>query len=149
MKIKLPFLKAFIIALIITVGFLIYVFNNPELNRGYAGLFFLSISPAVLIGIIAYCYIIKFLDNARLLAPHFIFRFSVPCLVIFFIIWIAVNTGDEPCIEAFQQYDFKEYINYFFNFAIAVYLPLAIVLLAITGMLHIGNDEVKGDKKIE
>jgi len=40
MKIKLPFLKAFIIALIITVGFLIYVFNNPELNRGYAGLFF-------------------------------------------------------------------------------------------------------------
>lgn len=149
MKIKLPFLKAFIIALIITIGFLIYVFNNPELNGGYAGLFFLSISPAVLIGIIVYCYIIKFFDNAGLLAPHFIFRFLVPCLVISFIIWIGVNTGDEPYIEAFQQYNFNEYINYFFDFAIEVYLPLAIALLAITGMLHIGNDEVIGDNKIQ
>jgi len=102
----------------------------------------------VLIGIIVYCYIIKFLDNAALLAPHFIFRFLVPFLLISFIIWIGVNTGDEPYIEAFQQYNFNEYINYFFDFAVDVYLPLAIALLAITGMLHIGNDEITGDKKI-
>ncbi|MET0572556.1 MAG: hypothetical protein ABWZ79_14120 [Pedobacter agri] len=148
MKIKLPFLKAFIIALIITIGFLIYVFMNPELNSGYAGLFFLSISPAVLIGIIVYCYIIKVLDHAGLLAPHFIFRFLVPFLMISFIIWIGVNTGTEPVLEAFQQYNFSEYINYFFNFAIEIYLPLAVSLAAITGMLHIGNNEVANNNNM-
>ena len=147
MEIKLPFFKALIIALITTVGFLIYVFSNPELNGGYAGLFFLSISPAVVFGIIIYCYIIKVLDHARLLAPHFIFRFLVPFLVISFIIWIGVNTGNEPYIEAFQQYNLREYINYFFDFAIEIYLPLTVAFAAITGMLHIGNEEAADNNK--
>ena len=147
MRVKLSFLKALIIALITTIGFLIYVFSNPELNGGYAALFFLSISPAVLIGIIVYCYIIKLLDHAGLLAPHFIFRFLVPFLVISFIIWIGVNTGAEPYIEAFQQYNFKEYITYFLDFTLSVYLPLAFSFAMITGMLHIGNDENAMDKK--
>lgn len=149
MKIKLSFLKALIIALITTVGFLIYVFSNPELNGGYAGLFFLSISPAVAFGIIVYCYIIKVFDHAGLLAPHFMFRFLVPFFVISFIIWIGVNTGNEPVIEAFQQYGFSEYISYFFNFAIEIYLPLAIALAAITVMLHIGNDAVAEENKLQ
>ncbi|MCX2476797.1 hypothetical protein OQZ33_20865 [Pedobacter sp. MC2016-05] len=142
MKIKLSFIKAFLIALTTTIGFLIYVFINPELNSGYGGLFFLSISPAILVGVVVYCYIIKFFDHAGLLAQHFIFRFSVPFLVISLVIWIAVNTGDDPLIEAFQQYNFHDYVSYFFNFALSALLPLAIVFAAISAMLEIGNKEV-------
>ncbi|RZL19641.1 MAG: hypothetical protein EOO96_25830, partial [Pedobacter sp.] len=134
MRIKLSFLKAFLISLVTTIGLLIYVFANPKLNSGYAGLFFLSISPAVLTGIIGYCYLIKLLDKLNILAPHFIFRYLVPFSVISLAIWIAINCGDDPYIEAYQQDNFQDYFSYFFDFALSVLLPLAITLAAITAM---------------
>ncbi|MFC3561409.1 hypothetical protein [Pedobacter jamesrossensis] len=115
MKQKLPIGRALLIALIFTIIYLFVIFTLPEFNN-YGGLFLFFVTPGVFIGVVVWCYLLLVLESAKIIAPHFVFRFLVPFLFFSLLIWVIGNIVDEPIISAFQAYSFKEYVGYFFEF---------------------------------
>lgn len=143
MKQTLPIGRALLIALIFCIIYLLVIFNNKEFNN-YGGLFMFFLTPGVFIGVVVWCYIMLILENTKVLAPHFVFRLLVPFLSFSLVFWLLGNTGEEPIIDAFQQYPFSEYMGYSFEFMKNAALTLGSIFFTLASLfsLFVKKEEI-------
>lgn len=143
----LPFSKALLIASISSIIYLIIVFNTSSLNVGYGGFVLAIITPVVFAFIIGLCYLMLFLEKIKIIAPHFIFRFLLPFLFVTFLIWVNGNIGEDPIMDAFQQYSISDYLYYVGEFMTDMLISFGTLFFVVAGLLSLfeNTDPLKSE----
>jgi hypothetical protein len=139
MKSKLPFKIAALTGFLATLIYLFFIFTRNDLGT-YGGLFLLCFCPLVMGFVICWCYVLVYLEQAKLLAPHIAFRFFIPLFLLSMIAWVSVRS---IYISSFQNYSLQEYLRHFGVFAFDFLLPLTLIAALVSTVLTIRYNTVK------
>ncbi|SEW53308.1 hypothetical protein [Chitinophaga arvensicola] len=130
---KLTFGIAALTGFLATVIYIVTIITRKDLGT-YGGLFLLCFCPLVMGAVIGWCYALVYLEQAKFLAPHFVFRFLIPLLLLSSIAWLSVRNIYMP---KFQNYSLQQYLRIVGEFAFDFLLPLTLVAALVSVVLTI------------
>lgn len=139
MKSVISFKLAALTGFLATLIYIIAIFSHSDLGT-YGGLFLLSFCPLVLAFVVLWCYVLVYLEQIKLLAPHFVFRFFIPLLLLSLIAWMSTRS---IYISKFQNYSLKMYLQKFGEFAVDFLLPLTLIAALVSIILTIRYNSTK------
>lgn len=139
MKSVLSFKLAVLTGFLATLIYIIAIFSHSDLGT-YGGLFLLCFCPLVLVFVVLWCYAVVYLEQKKVLAPHIIFRFFIPLLLLSFIAWMSTRS---IYISKFQNYSLKMYLQKFGTFSVDFLLPLTLIAALVSIVLTIRYNSTK------
>lgn len=139
MKSILSFKLAALTGFLATLIYMVTIFSRSDLGT-YGGLFLLCFCPLVLAFVVLWCYVLVYLEQKKLLAPYFVFRFFIPLLLLSFIAWMSTR---DIYLSKFQNYSLQMYLHKFGIFAVDFLLPLTLIAALVSVVLTIRYNRTK------